>query len=244
MLARAGPSTEDATKEDEQVTFKYNPAMQRWEKKKGGYKDGRKGNVESLITPLAGAAYTVWPVIHEELTQAGLESLPAAEVYRLQQEEGALLVDCRVDWNFEQEHAEGAVSLPLFRGVTGNDFYATLKRLAMGSFAMKATERDPDYQKTALERLDKNQKIIMMCSIGGTIKTGTQPWGDPSNPSRKAQKKFDDPERAFGRESRSLKACHELIKISGLFMNTKPLDRASDQDVALLSSSHLEGSIF
>ena len=59
MLARAGPSTEDATKEDEQVTFKYNPAMQRWEKKKGGYKDGRKGNVESLITPLAGAAYTV-----------------------------------------------------------------------------------------------------------------------------------------------------------------------------------------
>ena len=59
IIARAGPSTEDATKEDEQVTFKYNPAMQRWEKKKGGYKDGRKGNVESLITPLAGAAYTV-----------------------------------------------------------------------------------------------------------------------------------------------------------------------------------------
>ena len=74
-------------------------------------------------------------------------------------------------------------------------------------------ERDPDYQKTALERLDKKQKIVLMCSIGGTIKTGTQPWGDPSNPSRKAQKKFDDPERAFGRESRSLKACHELIKV-------------------------------
>lgn len=61
------------------------------------------------------------------------------QAYRLQQEEGALLVDCRVDWNFEAEHAEGAVSLPLFRGVTGNDFYSTLKRLAMGSFAMKAT---------------------------------------------------------------------------------------------------------
>lgn len=60
LLAKAGPSTtEDATEEDEQVSFKYNPAMQRWEKKKGGYKDGRKGNVESLITPLAGAAYTV-----------------------------------------------------------------------------------------------------------------------------------------------------------------------------------------
>lgn len=78
---------------------------------------------------------------------------------------------------------------------------------------MAHAERDPDYQKTALERLDKKQKIVMMCSIGGTIKTGTQPWGDPANPSRKAQKKFDDPERAFGRESRSLKACHELIKV-------------------------------
>ncbi len=61
------------------------------------------------------------------------------QAYKLQQEKGALLVDCRVDWNFAQEHAEGAVSLPLFRGVTGNDLYATLKRIAMGSFAMKAT---------------------------------------------------------------------------------------------------------
>ncbi len=76
-----------------------------------------------------------------------------------------------------------------------------------------SAERDPDYQKTALERLDKNQKVILMCSIGGTIKTGTQPWGNPDNPSRKSQKKFDDPERAFGRESRSLKACHELFKV-------------------------------
>ena len=61
------------------------------------------------------------------------------QAYRQQQEEGALLVDCRVDWSYAQEHAEGAVNLPLFRGVTGNDLYATLKRLAMGSFALKAT---------------------------------------------------------------------------------------------------------
>ncbi|KAK9866052.1 hypothetical protein WJX84_002343 [Apatococcus fuscideae] len=199
--------------------------MQRWEKKKGGYKDGRKGNVDTLITPLAGAAYTVWPVIHSELTDAGLESISSAEAYRQQQEEGALLVDCRVDWSYAQEHAEGAVNLPLFRGVTGNDLYATLKRLAMGSFAMKATERDPDYQKTALEKLDKNQKIIMMCSVGGTIKTGMV--GPARQATNKKQKTFDDPERAFGRESRSLKACHELYRAG--FTNLSHLEGGLNQ---------------
>ncbi len=48
--------------------------------------------------------------------------------------------------------------------------------------------------------------MIVYCGRGGTIKTG---FGN-----EKTGKFFkDDPERAFGIESRSLKACHELFEV-------------------------------
>ena len=56
------------------------------------------------------------------------------------QEKGAVLVDCRVPWDYERETVEGAVSVPLWRGVAGKTAWDTLKRgiMAVG-FAMKAT---------------------------------------------------------------------------------------------------------
>ena len=47
-----------------------------------------------------------------------------------------------------------------------------------------------------------------MCSLGGTILVGTK----PREMSGKVFSK--DPDRAFGRESRSLKACYELYEVS------------------------------
>ena len=66
--------------------------------------------------------------------------------------------------------------------------------------------------KTAQERLPKNKKLIVYCGLGGTITVGAQPYkpGGKSFP--------DDPERMFGRESRSLKACYELLQASLSFL--------------------------
>ena len=65
------------------------------------------------------------------------------QVYRLQQEEGALLVDCRVPWDFERQKIEGAISVPLWRGVAGKTAWDTFKRAVMAvGFAMKATGID------------------------------------------------------------------------------------------------------
>ncbi len=49
--------------------------------------------------------------------------------------------------------------MPLYRYVEGNSFWDNAKRVAMAGFAMKATERVPDYGAAALSSLKKNQKV-------------------------------------------------------------------------------------
>lgn len=68
-------------------------------------------------------------------------------------------------------------------------------------------ERDPAFQQTCEEKLPKNKKIIVYCGLGGTLDVGALPY----KPGGKSFK--DDPERMFGRESRSLKAIYELLQV-------------------------------
>ncbi|KAK9803685.1 hypothetical protein WJX72_012000 [[Myrmecia] bisecta] len=184
---------------EKEVGFRYDAANLRW------VRDNKYSEKywNTTVKPLIGAEYTVWPAVHTALTRAGLKSISPEEAYELQQQ-GAVLVDARVQRHYDEEHATGAVCLPLFRPVQGKTWLDTIKRVAVGSMAMEATERDPEFQAKALELLDKNQKVIVYCGLGGTLHVGVKPWA----PGRRA---YNDPDRAFGRESRSLKACHELI---------------------------------
>jgi hypothetical protein len=52
---------------------------------------------------------------------------------------GWTLVDVRLKEQFDAQHVEGSVSVPLFRYVEGDSKWDKLKRLAMASFAMQAT---------------------------------------------------------------------------------------------------------
>lgn len=68
------------------------------------------------------------------------ETLEPLQAKRLQGDKGAVLVDVRVPWDFEKQHIEGAVSVPLYRGVAGKTPWDTVKRAVMAvGFAMKAT---------------------------------------------------------------------------------------------------------
>ena len=69
-------------------------------------------------------------------------------------------------------------------------------------------ERNPNFRQDALAALPKNKTIAVMCSLGGTMLVGTK----PRELSGKVFK--SDPDRAFGRESRSLKACYELYEVN------------------------------
>ncbi len=73
---------------------------------------------------------------------------------------------------------------------------------------MPAAERNDDFRQDALNQLPKDKAIIVYCGLGGTIQTGTKPV-------KLSGKTFkDDPDRQFGRETRSLKACFELFEAS------------------------------
>lgn len=162
----------------------------------------------STIQTKTGGSYVVWPVIHAYLTDKKVKSLTCEEAYKLQEKRGAIIMDCRVAWDYERQKVEGAVNVPLWRGVAGKTPWDTVKRAIMAvGFAMKATERNPEFKQLCQEKLPKkNSKIIVYCGLGGTLDVGALPY----KPGGKSFK--DDPERMFGRESRSLKACYELLQ--------------------------------
>lgn len=187
---------------EEEVSFRWDPANLRWAKSKGKLAD----DAEMMITPLIGEPYMVWPAVHNYLQRKKLKTISPEEAYKMQQKNKAVLVDVREANNYNKAHAAGCVNVGLFRSVEGRTPLDNLKRLAMAGFAMEATERNPNFRKDALAALPKNKTIAVMCSLGGTMLVGTK----PREMSGKVFK--SDPDRAFGRESRSLKACYELYE--------------------------------
>lgn len=209
---------------DVEPRFKYDFANSRWIRvKKGSKFDTDKYTPEkweeggaTVVTPKSGTAYTVWPVIHAELTRRKLPSVDAEAALKLQQAGKAVILDCRPEYQFAKQRVAGAISAPLFREVAGQGPWDNVKRVVMAvGLAMRATERNPDFIADARAALAaagvrRGTKIIVYCGLGGTIEVGVKPWA----PDRTKEFK-DDPERMFGRESRSLKACHDLLVEGG-----------------------------
>jgi hypothetical protein len=50
--------------------------------------------------------------------------------------------------------------------VQGNEFWDKVKKIAMASFAMKATERDPDFVDNFCAAVRKNSKVRVCCCCG------------------------------------------------------------------------------
>ena len=123
---------------------------------------------------------------------------------------------------FKKERIEGSISIPLYQEVQGKELWDNVKRAVCAvGLAMVATERNPTFLQDAeralggkntgfLPLLGSGKKIIVYCGVGGTLEVGVKPWSPERTKSFK-----DDPERMFGRESRSLKACYELSLVGG-----------------------------
>jgi rhodanese-related sulfurtransferase len=189
-------------KDDDVVGFRFDPSMQRWVRAPHVKAD----RLEMTVQPLSGAAYTVWPVMHTYLTGKKLKTIDQDSALALMKK-GAYLVDVRLGMDYEKEHAVGAVSVPLFRITAGNERWDKIKRVVMAGLNMRATERDPAFIDTMLKavRGNRRKKIIVMCSVGGTLDTVVRV-------ASTGKKTETDKDRAFGRETRSLKACYELMR--------------------------------
>ena len=159
-----------------------------------------------VVTPKSGMPYTVWPVMHTYLSRKKLKTINQEQALSMVSK-GAILLDVRLAMDFEKEHAEGALNVPLFRITAGNSNWDNIKRVVMAGLNMRATERDPDFIENVnnLVNGNKRKKIIVMCNIGGTLDTVVRVAS-----TGKLTK--TDKDRSFGRESRSLKACYELMR--------------------------------
>uniref|UniRef100_A0A7I4DUX8 Rhodanese domain-containing protein n=1 Tax=Physcomitrium patens TaxID=3218 RepID=A0A7I4DUX8_PHYPA len=111
------------------------------------------------------------------------------QVHRVLTERGLQDVDCQEAYNRIKSAKAIAID------VREADDYANAH----------AEERNPDFVAAATEAVggDKTKQVIVYCSIGGTLQTFVERKGPKA-------KKYNDPERLFGRQSRSLKAIYEL----------------------------------
>ena len=158
----------------------------------------------------SGQGYAPWPLVHTSLVSAGQQTLEPQEARALQKKRGAVIVDVRTAADFARGHIEGAVNVPMYRPVEGRAMMDNAKRLAMAFFAMQATERNPDFVGEAQKVLPRNRPLILACNIGGSLDVTIEKVRNG-----KVVKSFEDKERVFGWESRSLKACHELRSKAG-----------------------------
>ena len=152
----------------------------------------------------SGQGYAPWPLVHTALTAVGQESIEPRQALELQKA-GAVIVDVRPADDFEREHIDGAVNVPLYRPVEGRDTMDNLKRIAMAFFAMRATERNPKFAEEAKASLPAGCPLVVTCNTGGYLEVTID-----KKRGGKVVKSFEDKDRVFGWESRSLKACHEL----------------------------------
>jgi rhodanese-related sulfurtransferase len=202
---------EDLAKEgkaSENIGFRFDQGTMKWVRDdKSGDKVANWADKGGAIErPLSGGAYTVWPVVYLSLLDRGLKQVDSKEALKLVEDEGAVLVDVELERRFEQGTMNGAVNVPLYQPVAGSAIMDTIKKISLAAMGMQATERNPDFAKVAQERLPKDKPIIVACNRGGSMGTTV------SKQKNGYVKVYEDPDRSFGIDSRSLKACYELYQ--------------------------------
>ena len=104
-------------------------------------------------------------------------------------------------WLSSDAHPVECAPPPLLHVVVRTLVNGMLRSLVKGFVSVPhLAERNPDFEKVVAEKVpDKEQVVIVACDIGGTLDTLI----------RVGEKKpVADKDRAFGRESRSMKAAY------------------------------------
>jgi rhodanese-related sulfurtransferase len=135
-----------------------------------------------------------WEEIQATLKGAGVGMVTPQEVSFLASRPSSLILDCRPPAEFAAGHIPGAVSIPLYRPITGLSARAVARRAVFAFFGvLNGTEANPDFWADAAAAMAGVREVVVYCNMGGTM-TPTQ--------TNKA-----------GAQSRSLSAAYELVKV-------------------------------
>ncbi|KAK9665206.1 hypothetical protein RND81_14G097500 [Saponaria officinalis] len=121
--------------------------------------------------PAKSPAEEEWKVKREVLLQKKVKSVDVKEALRLQNENNFVILDVRPEADYKEGHPPGAVNVQIYRLIKEWTAWDIARRAAFAFFGIfSGTEENPNFIQEAESKLDKNAKIIVACSAGGTMR--------------------------------------------------------------------------
>ncbi|KAG6753614.1 hypothetical protein POTOM_041596 [Populus tomentosa] len=112
-----------------------------------------------------------WKTKREVLLQNKVRSVDVKEALRLQKENKFVILDVRPEAEFKEAHPSGAINVQVYRLIKEWTAWDIARRAAFAFFGIFAgTEENPEFLQTVESKINKNAKIIVACSAGGTMK--------------------------------------------------------------------------
>ncbi|OMO93556.1 hypothetical protein COLO4_16824 [Corchorus olitorius] len=144
----------------------------------------RRGlSVRSAATkPAKSPAEEDWKTKRALLLEKRVRSVDAKEAHRLQKENNFVILDVRPEAEFKEAHPAGAINIQIYRLIKEWTAWDIARRAAFAFFGIFAgTEENPEFMQSVESKFDKDAKIIVACSAGGTMKpTQNLPEGQQS----------------------------------------------------------------
>lgn len=132
--------------------------------------------------PAKSPAEEEWKIKRGVLLQKKVRSVEVKEAFRLQNENKFVILDVRPEAEFKEAHPPGAINVQIYRLIKEWTAWDIARRAAFAFFGIfSGTEENPEFISSVEEKIDKNAKIIVACSSGGTMKpTQNLPEGQQS----------------------------------------------------------------
>ncbi|CAL9748929.1 unnamed protein product [Musa acuminata subsp. burmannicoides] len=132
----------------------------------------RSFRVRSAATkPAKSPAEEDWKTKRELLLQKRVRSVDVKEALRLQKENNFVILDVRPEAEFKEAHPPGAINVQIYRLIKEWTAWDIARRAAFAFFGIfSGTEENPEFIQSVESKLDKDAKIIVACSTGGTTK--------------------------------------------------------------------------
>lgn len=112
-----------------------------------------------------------WKTKREVLLQKRVRSVDVKEALRLQKENNFVILDVRPEAEFKEGHPPDAINVQIYRLIKEWTAWDIARRAAFAFFGIfSGTEENPEFMKIVESKLDKDAKIIVACSAGGTMK--------------------------------------------------------------------------
>ncbi|KAJ3692731.1 hypothetical protein LUZ60_011826 [Juncus effusus] len=112
-----------------------------------------------------------WRIKRKVLVEKRVRSVDVKEAFRLQKENNFVILDVRPEAEYKEAHPPGAINAQIYRLIKEWTAWDIARRAAFAFFGIfSGTEENPEFMQIVESKLDKDAKIIVACSTGGTMR--------------------------------------------------------------------------